>query len=213
MKLQLSGACAFAFILLTTSAFATGVTCPTGVDPTGSQALKTVTKTSGCSVGASDGIPLPDSSCTPGAVNPTMTLQILTGGEFKTGCERDMASSPTEKRATYGDYGITKPKSNTGKKQTCELDHLVLLEIGGADTVDNIWPQCGPKGAKLNNRFFKQKDRVENYVAALIKDGTIDTAAKLADYQHKIAEDWTQLLAESDAYWKTHTPHKFQNDQ
>lgn len=214
MKLRAICAGVLSTFVLTTAAYATGpVSCPSGVDPTGSQALQTVTKTSGCSVGAISGIPLPDPACTPGAVNPTMTLQILTSGDFKTGCERDVASSPTEKKATYAGYGTIKPKNNTGKKQTCELDHLVSLEIGGADTVDNIWPQCGPKGAKLNKRYFKRKDMVENYVAALIKDGTIDTPAKLAEYQHKIASDWTQLLAGSDAYWQTHTPHKFQSDQ
>jgi hypothetical protein len=49
------------------------------------------------------------------------------------------------KGKTYASYGIARPNNNTGASQTCELDHVVPLEIGGADTIDNIWPQCGPK--------------------------------------------------------------------
>lgn len=62
---------------------------------------------------------------------------------------------------------------NTGRTQTCELDHLISIELGGADTLDNIWPQCGPRGVVLPKRFFKQKDDVENYLAAQVRAGAI----------------------------------------
>ena len=65
------------------------------------------------------------------------------------------------------------------------------LEMGGADTLDNIWPQCGPKGVNLNDRYFKQKDLVENYLTAQVKSGAMD----LETARHKIAADWTQFLA------------------
>jgi len=55
--------------------------------------------------------------------------------------------------------------------QTCELDHVVTLELGGADTLDNIWP-CGPTCAPLPQRFFKEKD---------------------------ITADWTQYLQQTKA--------------
>ncbi len=44
------------------------------------------------------------------------------------------------------------PDEQLGASQTCELDHVVPLEIGGADTLDNIWPQCGPKNVVLAKR-------------------------------------------------------------
>jgi hypothetical protein len=53
------------------------------------------------------------------------------------------------------------------------LDHLVPLEMGGADTIENIWPQCGPVGGTLRQRYFKQKDVVENYLTARVKAGSI----------------------------------------
>jgi hypothetical protein len=67
---------------------------------------------------------------------------------------------------------------------------LISLELGGADTLENIWPQCGPKGVVLRNRYFKQKDIVENYLAREVKAGRMD----LSEAQRGIAQDWTQYL-------------------
>ncbi|MEA2917697.1 MAG: hypothetical protein QOJ15_9778, partial [Bradyrhizobium sp.] len=140
-----------------------------------------------------NGLLLPDPSCSPGAVNPTLTLAVLKTKGFTTKCVRDQASSPHEKQQTYGWYKIKKPANNSGKTQTCELDHIISLELGGADTVDNIWPQCGPTRAALNKRFFKQKDAVENFLNREVKAGRM----ALSDAQHGIAEDWTQFLAKA----------------
>lgn len=70
----------------------------------------------------------------------------------------------------------------------CEEDHLVSLELGGADTLDNLWPQCGPSQAELNARYFKEKDLVENYLAAEVRAGHIP----LEQAQRGIAQNWTQ---------------------
>jgi hypothetical protein len=51
------------------------------------------------------------------------------------------------------------------------LDHLVPPELGGADGLGNIWPECGPEGVALDDRFFKRKDHVENYLAEQVRDG------------------------------------------
>jgi hypothetical protein len=101
-----------------------------------------------------------------------------------------------EKAATYGWYNIPHPSHNTGANQTCELDHLVSLELGGADSLINLWPECGPDGVALAERFFKQKDIVENYLAAEVKAGRMN----LADVQKGIATDWTQYLDDAKAH-------------
>ena len=72
----------------------------------------------------------------------------------------------------------------------CELDHLVPLELGDADTLNNIWPQCGPNGVALRQRYFKLKDMVEDYLAAMVKAGKMD----LDEARKGIAADWTQFL-------------------
>jgi hypothetical protein len=154
-----------------------------------------------------DGVayPVPDPDCTPGAINPTLKLSILKRPTFRTACERNKATSADAKNGTYDWYGIPHPGNNTGLTQTCELDHLISIEIGGADTLDNIWPQCGPARVKLDNRFFKEKDLVENYLAAQVRAGTM----KLADVQTGIAKNWTQYLKAAATYYKS---HKKRND-
>jgi hypothetical protein len=187
---------------------ATRPACPPGVNPTDSKPLEAVTADSGCVLKTRKGFKLPDPACTPGATNPTVDLTVLQSGKFKTGCERDTASSSTEKRTTYGAYKLKRPTPNNGQKQTCELDHLVSLELGGADTLDNIWPQCGPSGVSLAKRYFKIKDGVENYLARKVRSGEIS----LTDAQRGIASDWTQYIDESVAHWSAHKPQGFGRD-
>ena len=182
--------------------------CPSGVDPTGSVSFADASAAASCSPKTSHGFPIPDPACTPGAVNPTVTLAVLTGGEFKTGCERNKASSAAKKNTTYDEYAIAHPQDNRGQNQTCELDHLVSLELGGADTLDNIWPQCGPDGVELPQRYFKIKDGVENYLAAQVRAGQID----LAEAQRGIAQDWTQYVEAAQAFWSTHVARGFGRD-
>jgi hypothetical protein len=64
--------------------------------------------------------------------------------------------------------------NNHGEDQTCELDHLVPLALGGADTLDNIWPECGPSQAVFIKPYFELKDMVENYLATKVKTGKMD---------------------------------------
>lgn len=183
--------------------------CPSGVDPKASTPLASVSSTSGCGLHKSAGYWVPDSHCTPGAINSTVDLAVLQGGQFKTACDRNKATSATKKQSTYAAYGVKKPASNTGAKQTCELDHLISLELGGADTLDNIWPQCGPAGVKLAKRYFKIKDGVENYLAVQVRTGAIP----LEKAQREIASDWTQFIDQSAAYWASHTAKGFGSDQ
>ena len=68
--------------------------------------------------------------------------------------------------------------------------------MGGADTIANIWPQCGPVGGALRQRYFKQKDVVENYLTAQVKAGNMD----LAEAQKEIARDWTQFLDAAEGW-------------
>src|ERR1700691_3746426 len=182
--------------------------CPSGVDPTASFALGDKAAMVRCSPKTSRGFPIPDAACTPGAINPTVTLTVLKSGDFKTGCERNKASSAARKNTTYDEYNIAHPQDNTGQNQTCELDHLVSLELGGADTLDNIWPQCGPDGVALAQRYFKIKDSVENFLAMQVRAGQID----LAEAQRGIAQDWTQYVDAAKAFWNTHAARSFGRD-
>ena len=163
------------------------------VDVHGDQPFGQVTnqRPGACNMQLKNGFPIPDPSCTPGAFNPTITVEIIDDPDFSTKCIRDQATTPREKSVTYSWYRLRPPANNDGQNQVCELDHLVPLELGGADTLDNIWPQCGPNGVALRARYFKLKDMVEDYLTAMVKAAKMD----LDEARKGIATDWTQYLA------------------
>jgi hypothetical protein len=168
-----------------------------GINPTASKPFAVVAAThapGSCHMGrAANGMPLPDVGCTPGAINPTLTLAVITNPAFRTGMVRDKATSAKQKRIVFSWYGITPPSHDTGANQVCEIDHLVDLGAGGADTLENLWPQCQRPTdpiVPVGQRFFKLKDAfAEHSVIRLIKAG-----GTLAHLQRRIAADWTQFL-------------------
>jgi hypothetical protein len=166
------------------------------IDARASQPLRAVTlppPEGGCHTRSLNGLPVPDPKCTPGAINPTITAEVLREPVFRTACLRQQVTAEREKARTYNWYSIPHPVNNSLGSQSCELDHLVPLELGGADTLDNIWPQCGPPGTPLAQRYFKQKDVVENYLSWRVKRGEMD----LAQAQKGVASNWTQYLAQA----------------
>jgi hypothetical protein len=158
-----------------------------------SKPFKSVAFPAQCKTRVSNGFVLPDPNCTPGAVNPSLTVEVLRNPQFRTSCVRSHATTEDQKNKTYGYYGIPHPGQDSGVTQICELDHLVSLELGGADTLENIWPQCGPPNTVLVHRYFKEKDTVENYLAKQVRDGMM----ALEKVQQGIAADWTQYLADA----------------
>ena len=109
-----------------------------GVKSTASTALGPVTKSTDCKLRKGSGnLPVQDPACTPGAFNPTVTADILRSGRFRTGCVRNCVTTQAQKQIVYERYGVHKDRA------TCELDHLVPLELGGADTLDNSGRSAG----------------------------------------------------------------------
>lgn len=149
-----------------------------------------------CHTSTSNGYPVPDPQCTPGGINSTVTLGVMQDPGWRTRCIRDCEESQAKKHVAYSWYQIPNPQHNSGNNQVCELDHLVPLELGGADGMGNIWPQCGPDDATLRNRYFKLKDRVENYLTDEAKAGRMPLDAA----QRGIASDWTQYLDDANRY-------------
>ena len=150
----------------------------------------------GCTPSMRNGYPVPDPRCTPGGVDPSVTAETLRDRHWRTGCIRNCQTSEAEKHVAYTWYNLRRPRANSGDYQVCELDHLVPLELGGADGMGNIWPECGPNGAVLEDRYFKMKDRVENYLAEMVKVGRIP----LNSAQRGIAANWTQYLPAANRY-------------
>lgn len=119
--------------------------------------------------------PRPDPACTPGAIDPAVTQQNIATTICRSGYTSKVrpSSSQTDrmKARLYKAYGIA-------PGTTSELDHLVSLELGGANDVANLWPEVG----KLPN----PKDSVENALHKAVCAGKVTLAAA----QQAIASDW-----------------------
>jgi hypothetical protein len=65
-----------------------------------------------------------------------------------------------------------------------EVDHLIPLELGGDNTIANLWPEAADPVPG-----FHEKDKVENYLHRQVCSG----AMGLTDAQRQIASDWLKV--------------------
>lgn len=119
-------------------------------------------------------VALPDRSLTPGAVLAGVTAsQVCAPGWSE--AHRDL---PDQVRyAVFAEYGLTYRVHDA-----YEVDHLIPLELGGSNSIRNLWPQ--PEGG--SHLGYPAKDRLENRLHHLVCDGTL----ALATAQHAIAANW-----------------------
>ncbi|AEW97755.1 MULTISPECIES: hypothetical protein [Streptomycetaceae] len=135
--------------------------------------------------------PLPDPTCTPGALNPKVTQATLDSTICRKGGYTSDIRPPTnitnrEKAANAKSYGYT------GNMRDAEYDHLVSLQLGG-DPNDprNLWVEPPSPGHRPNSGPNNDKDAVETslHTAVCKKQVTLEAA------QRAIAGDWTTALA------------------
>jgi hypothetical protein len=106
---------------------------------------------------------IPDLSKTPGVIRPGLSKEkicTIKWGKDERHVTADMKRQVFE---LYGYSGYDDPHCIPAGKRTCEIDHLISRELGGADVVDNLWPQAygsSPWNAvlkdKLENRLHKE---------------------------------------------------------
>ena len=115
----------------------------------------------------------PDPKLTPGAVLEVTKEDICTPGYSKK--VRDV---PMEvRRQVYAEYRIASHEPGE-----YEVDHLISLELGGSNSIKNLWPESY-KTQPWNARV---KDRLENKLHSMVCNGEID----LKTAQQEIALDW-----------------------
>jgi hypothetical protein len=93
--------------------------------------------------------------------------------------ERRRVSSEVH-RLAFTEYGFTYPQP----PGAFEVDHLIPLELGGDNTISNLWPEAADPAPG-----FHQKDQVENYLHRQVCAG----AMTLVDAQRQIATDWLRV--------------------
>lgn len=116
---------------------------------------------------------LPDPARTPGDVLTTDPAVICQPGYTKT-----VRNVPQQvKEAVYREYGIT-----TRENGEYEVDHLISLELGGSNSMRNLWPESyltQPLNAHV-------KDDIENRLHELACAGKIT----FSEAQQAIAHNW-----------------------
>jgi hypothetical protein len=128
---------------------------------------------------APPGVPYQDPKLTPGAVFVSVTAaQVCVPGYSSS--VRDV--SEAEKRAVYAEY------HEADVPGADEVDHLISLELGGSNVIQNLWPEpyAGTYGAHA-------KDKVEDYLHDQVCSGRMTLAAA----QVAISTRWWAFLTEA----------------
>lgn len=106
---------------------------------------------------------LPDLTKTPGAVRSGLTKATICTTKWGKDERHVTAAMKKQVFDLYGYSGYGDPHCVPAGKRTCEIDHLISRELGGADVVKNLWPQAygtSPWNAvlkdKLENRLHKE---------------------------------------------------------
>jgi hypothetical protein len=139
-----------------------------------------------CHYGEDEGQPLPDHSCTPGALSPAVTQAniaetICRKGGYTGGIRPPASVTDAEKRKNAASYGYT------ASLHDAEYDHLISLELGG-DPNDprNLWVEPPSPGHRSGAGPNNPKDAVETRLHTAVCSGQVT----LAQAQQAIASDW-----------------------
>ncbi len=115
---------------------------------------------------------LPNASLSPGDI-----LEVTKADICVSGYSSKVRNVPESvKNQAYQEYGITSHAPGA-----YEVDHLISLELGGSNSLKNLWPESysGDWNAHI-------KDKLENKLHSLVCDGSLN----LATAQHEIATNW-----------------------
>jgi hypothetical protein len=123
-----------------------------------------------------DGGQLPDPKCTPGAIDPAVTQANIHSTICRSGYTATVR--PSAAATDKAKYNVAYVAYQVPHSAASELDHLVSLEIGGANDIANLWPEVGKQP--------NPKDAVENALHKAVCSGTVTLAAA----QQAIASDW-----------------------
>ncbi|MBV9870372.1 MAG: excalibur calcium-binding domain-containing protein [Frankiaceae bacterium] len=120
------------------------------------------------------GYPLPDRHATPGKVAHHAPPRKFCRSGYSS---RHRSVSDSMRRRVFEEYGIAYSKHGH-----FEIDHLIPLELGGANGIKNLWPERG--------RIPNAKDGLENELHNRVCQGQL--SARHA--RRAIARDWVKAM-------------------
>ena len=118
----------------------------------------------------------PDSKLTPGKIDPSATKEKICHPGYSK-MARNVSNKTKEQ--VFREYGYDPKIIN---RHSFEIDHLISIELGGSNDIDNLWPQSYVT-QPLNAH---KKDVLENTLKRLVCENKIP----LAEAQHEISTDW-----------------------
>jgi hypothetical protein len=125
----------------------------------------------------------PDPRLTPGASDPRVTQATIGQTICKRGYTSTIRNVSTQtKHRVYVEYGISR-----SQQRNYVVDHLIPLEVGGANDITNLWPE--PKADS------KTKDKLENRLHASVCNGSISLADAQAQFTALAAPSTTAAPA------------------
>lgn len=165
---------------------------------TAAASLTTLTVTASCAVVVGFGagtaqastcsqsyLPLPDSSCTPGAYNPDVTQSNINSTICVSGWTATVRP-PTSYTNPLKAQGIIDYGYSDTNMSDYEEDHLVPLELGGAPRDPrNLWPE-----PHYGTKTAYTKDGTETKLKNAVCAGTITLSAA----RSAIKNNWTTAL-------------------
>jgi len=123
---------------------------------------------------------LPDSKCTPGAINANVTQDNIENTICVPGFAKKIR--PPTSYTSPLEIKLIKLYGFTGDRKDYELDHLISLQLGGSPRdVKNLWPE--PYFSMFNAHV---KDKFENYLHKQVCNGSMS----LSEAQKEIATNW-----------------------
>ena len=117
---------------------------------------------------------LPSSFLTPGDAKKVTKEQICAPGYVAS----IKATKDSMKEEAFSRYGL-----RDGKSSTDVLDHLIPVELGGTDSIENLWPE--PVKGEWN---AGQKDALEQKLLGMVCEGSLT----VKQAQTAIKKNWVQ---------------------
>lgn len=108
---------------------------------------------------------------------------LLTPGKVaRNGQDRQAVTQEMERRV-FSLYRIP-----WRRRPEFKIDHLIPVELGGADTIDNLWPQS----LSIKPYNARRKEYLTRQLLVLVAAGKMT----LAQAQNEIREDWISCFVD-----------------